>query len=162
MRFACLLFQMFLFLLPARGISWVKAEKSLYMTIILICNHNNEWANIFCLPFISHEHVFFSCVFFCSITFSFLPPQWMVMQHISGPTGKPDHMFTYLSQQTGLSRVWTGSRGWGGGGSTVAYQQASAVPKPPAAIFSSQHEGEGLTVAKKKTPQELTWRHIHT
>lgn len=34
-------------------------------------------------------------------------------------------------------------------GSTVAYQQASAVPKPPAAILSSQHEREGLTIAKK-------------
>lgn len=30
--------------------------------------------------------------------------------------------------------------------STVAYQQASAVTEPPAAILSSQHEGEGLTV----------------
>lgn len=36
--------------------------------------------------------------------------------------------------QPGLSGAW------------VAYQQASAVPKPPAAILSSQHEGEGLTV----------------
>ena len=34
-------------------------------------------------------------------------------------------------------------------GSTVAYQQASAVPKPPAAVLSSQHEREGLTIAKK-------------
>lgn len=33
---------------------------------------------------------------------------------------------------------------------TVVYQQASAVPKPPAAVLSSQHEGEGLTVVKNK------------
>lgn len=35
-----------------------------------------------------------------------------------------------------------------GGCSTVAYQQASAVAKPPAAVLSSQHEGEGLTGTK--------------
>lgn len=33
-------------------------------------------------------------------------------------------------------------------GRTVAHQQASAVPEPPAAVLSSQHEGEGLTAAK--------------
>lgn len=32
--------------------------------------------------------------------------------------------------------------------STVAYQQASAVPEPSATILSSQHEGEGLTVKR--------------
>lgn len=32
----------------------------------------------------------------------------------------------------------------------VAYQQAPAVPKPPAAVLSGQHEGEGLTADKNK------------
>lgn len=33
---------------------------------------------------------------------------------------------------------------------TVTYQQASAVPKPPAAVLASQHEGEGLTAVQNK------------
>lgn len=33
---------------------------------------------------------------------------------------------------------------------TVTYQQASAVPKPPAAVLSSQHEGEGLAEGHNK------------
>lgn len=56
-------------------------------------------------------------------------------------------------------------------GLTVAYQQASAVPKPPAAILSSQHEREGLAVEKKKhihmrintkTHKHVDNLHIHT
>lgn len=43
----------------------------------------------------------------------------------------------------GLSGVRTGR--W-----TAAYQQAPAVPKPPAAVLPSQHEGEGLAEAKNK------------
>lgn len=31
---------------------------------------------------------------------------------------------------------------------TAAYQQASAVPEPSAAVLSSQHEGKGLTVQR--------------
>lgn len=38
----------------------------------------------------------------------------------------------------------------GPGGPGGAYQQASTVTKPPAAVLSRQHEGESLTAAKDK------------
>lgn len=51
------------------------------------------------------------------------------------------------------------NRGGEDGEVAAAYQQASAVPEPPAAIFSSQHEGEGLAVAKDKC---MHMSHTHT
>lgn len=51
MWFECLLFQMVLFLLLAIGISWAKAEKFLYMTLMLISSYNNGAKLCFFLPF---------------------------------------------------------------------------------------------------------------
>lgn len=63
MWFEGLLFQMFLFLLLAIGISWAKAEKFLYMTLILMSRNNNEWVNLFSCLFFSYEHSFFFFLF---------------------------------------------------------------------------------------------------
>lgn len=81
-------------------------------------------------------------------TFPRLLQRRTAQRHVAGPTGKPYHSFTshiFVTTnraQQGVTREQSVSS------STVAYQQASAVAKPPAAVLSGQHEGKGLAVRK--------------
>lgn len=135
---------MFLELL-ARGISGANMNKKVWEvpahTLMLIQSHSIDRVTILFAWFLTNSVMF---LFLYSLRHS----AHTVTQHPSGPTGKPYHTFTYCISVT-TNRAQRGvNREQRIRGSTVAYQQAPAVPKPPAAVLSSQHEGEGLTVEK--------------
>lgn len=83
--------------------------------------------------------------------FVFPLPQWTVVEHIVRKTISHAQMKRPNTTNRALQKSEPGvNREQRVGSWTVAYQQSSAVPKPPAAVLSSQHEGEGLTEAQTK------------